>query len=141
VLEPGTLRECGDDECARESRRCLRCDCRASCDCRLREYAARYGASPRRFGSERRPYVHDVSHPQIVYEPGKCIACGLCLQIAAKHAEPLGQTFLGRGFAVRVGPPFGARIAEALSVAGAACVEACPTGALSWKDGHARDGT
>jgi NADH dehydrogenase/NADH:ubiquinone oxidoreductase subunit G len=59
-----------------------------------------------------------------------CIACGLCVQIAERAREPLGLTFIGRGFAVRVGVPFNAPLAEALTRMAAECARACPTGAL-----------
>lgn len=123
-----------DADGRREAARCLHCDCRAARDCRLREVATQYSASPSRYRSGRRPFERDASHPRILYEPGKCIACGLCIQVAQAAGEPLGQTFLGRGFAVRVGPPFGEALAEALRVSGEKCVEVCPTGALALKD-------
>jgi NADH dehydrogenase/NADH:ubiquinone oxidoreductase subunit G len=45
--------------------------------------------------------------------------------------EPLGLTFIGRGFDVIVGAPFNRTIQEGLQKAGRECVEHCPTGALS----------
>ena len=50
----------------------------------------------------------------LIYEPGKCINCGLCIQIAAESQELLGLTFVGRGFDVRVGVPFQGTMDEAL---------------------------
>ncbi|MGD2110864.1 MAG: hypothetical protein PVI86_15910, partial [Phycisphaerae bacterium] len=49
--------------------------------------------------------------------------------------EPLGLTFVGRGFDVRVGVPFDRTVAEALTHTARECVDACPTGALAFKDG------
>ena len=72
-------------------------------------------------------------HPQVVYESGKCIACGLCIQIAAREGEKIGLTFIGRGFDVRVGVPFDKPLAEALTRSALACAAACPTGAISVK--------
>ena len=40
-------------------------------------------ACPRRFAGARRRFSQDVSHPEIVYEPGKCISCDACVRIAA----------------------------------------------------------
>ncbi len=54
----------------------------------------------------------------MIYEPGKCIDCGLCIQIAAAAGEPLGLTYIGRGFDVRVGVPLGHSLAEALTKVG-----------------------
>lgn len=122
------------EEAAREARRCLRCDCRKADDCRLREFAERCGARPGRFRGERRKLLLDASHASVVYEPGKCISCGLCVRIAAAAGEPLGLAFVGRGFPVRVAVPFGGTLAEALTKCADECVRACPTGALAYKD-------
>lgn len=121
------------DEAEVQAGRCLHCDCRKLHTCRLRHYAAEYGASLRRFSADRRPFVQDICHADVVYEPGKCIRCGMCIEIARAAGEPLGLTFIGRGFDVRVSAPLGHQINEALCVAAAACVEACPTAALAWK--------
>jgi NADPH-dependent glutamate synthase beta subunit-like oxidoreductase len=118
---------------AQQARRCLHCDCRAAASCKLRKYAAEYGADPRRYKGSRRVFQQDARHAEVVFEPGKCIACGLCIQISAAAGEPLGMTFLGRGFDVRVGVPLGHTLAEALTNSAAACVAACPTAALAWK--------
>jgi len=123
-----------DDEARAESQRCLRCDCRKPDACRLRDYAQAYNARQTRYKSERRPFVQLTQHPDVIYEPGKCIDCGICIEIASKAGEQLGLTFVGRGFDVRVAVPFEATLAEGLRQAAAQCVAACPTGALAFKD-------
>ncbi len=121
------------EEGVEQAARCLHCDCRGATSCKLRKYAAQYGASTRRFKAERRVFQQDARHAEVIYEPGKCIDCGLCIQIAAAAGEPLGLTFVGRGFDVRVAVPLDRSLAEALSKAAAECVAACPTAALAWK--------
>ncbi|MGO9113677.1 MAG: 2Fe-2S iron-sulfur cluster-binding protein [Thermoguttaceae bacterium] len=116
-----------------QAARCLHCDCRALTTCRLRRYSALYGADPRRFKAERRKYDQDIRHADILFEPGKCIDCGLCVQITAAGGEDLGLTYIGRGFDVRVGVPLGHSSAEALLKVAAECVAACPTAAIAWK--------
>jgi len=116
-----------------ESLRCLRCDCRKSDNCKLRNYAEAYGANPNKYKRERKLFKRYIQHPDIIYEPGKCIACGLCIQIASKAREAMGLAFIGRGFNVRVGVPFNRSIAEGLQKVAAQCADACPTGALALK--------
>ncbi len=138
--EPGSGRPAGFTaaEGAEEAGRCLHCDCRAAESCKLRKYAAQYNAHPRRFQAPRRAFQQDAQHAEVIYEPGKCIDCGLCIQIAAAAGEPLGLTYVGRGFDVRVSVPLDRSLAEALTKAAADCVAACPTAALAWKgDGPA----
>jgi len=119
-----------------EAARCLHCDCRKAESCKLRQYARQYGARPSRYKGESAcgGFVQCVQHPDVIYEPGKCIDCGLCIKIAAEAGEELGLTFIGRGFDVRVAVPFDRSMAEALSHAANRCVTACPTGALAFKN-------
>ena len=121
-----------DDEAGQESLRCLGCDCRKAGNCRLRQLSEVYGAKSVRFKGERRLFVQETRHSTVVYEPGKCINCGLCVQITAEAGEELGLTFVGRGFDVRVAVPFGRTLAEGLRASAAKCVEACPTGAIAF---------
>ena len=116
--------------------RCLHCDCRALHTCKLKRYAEMYGADPNRYKGERAVFQQDLRHSMVIYEPGKCINCGLCIEIATLAGEPLGLTFIGRGFDVRVGVPFDRSMAEALGKVAEKCIEACPTAALSMRDSH-----
>ncbi|MHC4405291.1 MAG: FAD-dependent oxidoreductase [Planctomycetota bacterium] len=124
-------------EAVRQAGRCLHCDCRALETCKLKHYAATYGADPNRYRGERAAFEQFTQHSRVIYEPGKCIDCGLCIDIAAQAKEPLGLAFIGRGFEVRVGVPFNRSMEEALSRVAAECVAACPTAALSFKDNAA----
>jgi ferredoxin len=119
------------EEARREASRCMHCDCRKKEDCRLRETAAGEGAVQRRFaGGERSPVVRVRDHEAIVFEPGKCIRCGLCLQAAATGGGR-GLAFLGKGIEMRVGAPLGLSLAEALGPSAAECANVCPTGAIA----------
>lgn len=122
------------DESNFESLRCLHCDCRKADNCKLRDYSAIYNANPNRYKGERRPFEQQEQHSGIIYESGKCISCGLCVQITSKAKETLGLTFIGRGFSVRIGVPFNQTIEEGLQKVGDECVSACPTGALAFKE-------
>ncbi len=122
-----------DEECMREACRCLHCDCIASTNCALRTISSEYLAHTSAFKHSRRMFEQDASHPDIIYEQGKCIACGLCIQVSEKAGEKSGNTYIGRGFDVRIVPPSGKTMSEALKISGEECVKVCPTGALSLK--------
>ncbi len=135
--EPRRGREAGftEDEAAAEAARCLQCDCRKADTCRLRRCAEEYGARPRYYLTEERSRCVRILQPgDVVFEPGKCIKCGLCVRITEKRREPLGLAFVGRGFNVQIGVPFDGTLREALRLTASECVEACPTGALAFKE-------
>jgi formate dehydrogenase major subunit len=117
----------------RESRRCLGCGCGKAIPCRLRQFATEYGVDPQRFVGERRHFSRDTSHPDIIFEPGKCIICGACVKVAAEAGEDLGLSFIGRGFHVSVSAPFHKPMAEALKKSARRAAEVCPTGAIMLK--------
>ena len=77
--------------------------------------------------------MRNLDHPLVIYEPGKCIACGICVTVTTEMDEELGLTFIGRGFDVRVGVPFDAPLRDALSRAAERAVISCPTGALAFR--------
>jgi formate dehydrogenase major subunit len=118
---------------AREARRCLGCGCGKAIPCRLRQFATEYGVDPRRFAGQRRHFARDTSHPEIIFEPGKCIVCGACVQVAAQAGEELGLALIGRGFQVAAAVPFGKPMAQALRKSGRRAAEVCPTGAIMLK--------
>ena len=128
-----------EEDAQREARRCLSCGCRKADGCGVRSLAARHGADPARFGGARRRFSQDLSHPEIVYEPGKCIMCDACVRVAADAGERLGLSIVGRGFDVSVAVPFGEPLSEGLRTAAKRCAEVCPTGALALRSLRACD--
>jgi ferredoxin len=117
-------------EAATEGSRCLHCDCHSSGNCVLQHYAQVYGADAGRFRSERRKFEQQRQPGGIIFEPGKCIVCGICVKLCEMAAEPLGLTFVGRGFDVRVASALNASIEAGLQKVADECVKQCPTGAL-----------
>jgi formate dehydrogenase major subunit len=129
----------GDEQARHEAMRCMSCNCRKSEGCTLRTLATRYGSDPYRFLGERRRFAQDSSHPEILYEPGKCIMCDACVRIAAEEGEKLGLSITGRGFDVSVAVPFDQPLSEGLRRAARRCAEACPTGALALRTARSCD--
>ncbi|MHB8521127.1 MAG: FAD-dependent oxidoreductase [Limisphaerales bacterium] len=135
-VEPAAGANAGftETEAVREAQRCLHCDCRAAGDCRLQHYAELYGVDPNRFTRQRRLFEQHARDGTVLFEPGKCILCGICVQLTKQAGEPLGLTFIGRGFDVRVAAPLNRPFADGLQKVAADCVAHCPTGALAFKD-------
>ncbi|MBK7030481.1 MAG: NAD(P)-binding protein [Bacteroidales bacterium] len=121
-------------EAMQEAKRCMHCDCRKPQSCLLRIHATQYGADKKHYSSgERENLSKSMQNEWIVFEPGKCIKCGLCIEITAREAEPLGLTFIGRGFDVKVKAPFNKDTGELMRRTALACAKACPTAAISEK--------
>ncbi len=128
-VEPGLTAEVA----ALEAARCMHCGCWKAAACHLRQLATEYGADPLRFPGARRRFCRDDSHPEIVYEPGKCILCGACVAAAAAAGEALGLAIVGRGFDAAVAVPLQGTMIEALPKAAEQVAAICPTGAFVLK--------
>jgi len=122
-----------DDMAVREAGRCMNCGCWKAGTCSLRQYATEYGADPLRFSGDRRRFRRDQSHPEIVYEPGKCILCGACVAVASESQTGCGLAIVGRGFESSVAVPLKGTMIEALPDLAKRVADICPTGAFSLK--------
>jgi predicted molibdopterin-dependent oxidoreductase YjgC len=117
-----------------ESRRCLHCDCRKADRCRLRDLATEFGAQRNVWPTDKTLFEQITACENVIYEPGKCIKCGLCVQTAEKAGEQIGLSFEGRGFEMKIAVPLQKALDEGLQKAATDCVKICPTGALSLKE-------
>ena len=115
--------------------RCCHCDCRSASTCRLRILAEEYDVNPNAYSNEHRRKFEFIRQPSgVIFEPGKCISCGICVELAAQSRIPLGLTFIGRGFDLKIGVPLDGPLAEGLQNAAEDCVRHCPTGALTFEE-------
>ena len=123
------------EDALEESLRCLHCDCRGNKDCSLREYSEEYGAKQTQFKVNDRPAYSQIDQSSVaVYEPGKCVKCGICVRMTQNAGEKYGFTFVGRGFEVKAGVSLQKNLQAVLGNLAGEVVKSCPTGALSNPD-------
>ena len=132
VVDDNLATDCTPEDARREAARCLHCECRKADVCKLRIMAETHGLGPGGWKPAERRHLTIQRQGGTVYEPGKCIACGICVRLTKLHQAPLGLAFIGCGFNVRVGVPFDEPLDAALRSLAADCVAACPTGALAF---------
>ncbi|MBX7255739.1 MAG: FAD-dependent oxidoreductase [Candidatus Hydrogenedentes bacterium] len=118
----------------KEAGRCLHCDCRKRVSCGLRKWSSFYGAEKRKYNTTEERDFRIIGKGNVMFEPGKCIRCGLCVAIAEKHGEDIGLAFIGRGFDLEIRVPFDHSFDEALVKSAEECVAACPTAAISFRN-------
>ena len=121
------------DMIERECERCLSCGCQEIFECRLRDYAALYGASAERFQGRRQQYPVDDAHPYIIRDPNKCILCGGCVRICLEVQGAGAFGFINRGFDTTIRPSLDRPLQDTTCETCGQCLSICPTGSLSPK--------
>lgn len=122
------------DQAVQEARRCLHCDCRKKKNCILRRLSTELKVLSGTYKGGRRLYARVDSHPEVIFETGKCIQCGLCIQVLKRTGRGRGLTFQGRGFGMRLAAALDQSIEETVGSAARQCADICPTGAWALKN-------
>ncbi len=122
-----------EEETIKESLRCFHCDCRKQDNCKLRDFSEQFQAKQSAFLGARIKFEQILLPNDVIFEPGKCIKCGICVQISENDGQKYGFTFLNRGFDLKVGVPFDKFDDKGLQTVINKCVEKCPTAALAFK--------
>jgi len=110
---------------------CTTCD--KNGECRLMDYAYRYGADECRFGVYQPPPPepnYTSEHKGIEYDPTKCIKCQRCVRICAEVEQAHTLTLKNRAYDVVVSTAFDLPLNETTCEHCGLCVSTCPTGAL-----------
>lgn len=111
---------------------CLHCDCRDLERCLLRKHSDELDATPTAYKlAVRKKYHVELSQSAgIIYEQGKCIKCGLCIQVSKTNPQQ-ALTFTGRGYNTRVVAPMGMSFDDLPEELIREIIDICPTGAMS----------
>jgi len=115
----------------------LDCDgCPADTHCELQDMAAVVGVRETPYapgGSVHRGIAVDASNPYFAFDPNLCIVCSRCVRACDETQGTLALTVAARGFESRIAASQDEPFLDSECVSCGACVEACPTAALSEK--------
>ena len=115
----------------KEAERCLECGCAAFYDCKLQQYATRYGAVQTRYKGRVQKFTPNLQHPRIEMDNHKCILCGRCVRVCREYSGNKAWEFIKRGSKTFVAPNLEGNLVHSRCDACGLCTDTCPTGALT----------
>jgi len=110
--------------------------CPADSHCELQSVAADLGVTTSPYdckGANHSAARRDGSNPYFEFDPTLCIACSRCVRACDEVQGTFALTIEGRGFDSRVVASQDESFLDSECVSCGACVESCPTAALSEK--------
>ncbi|MGC8519636.1 MAG: formate dehydrogenase subunit alpha [Steroidobacteraceae bacterium] len=109
--------------------------CAADGHCELQSMAAQVGVTESSYapGAVHRPLEVDRSNPYFQFDPQLCIVCSRCVRACDDIQGTFALTVQGRGFDSKIVASQAQPFLESECVSCGACVESCPTAALSEK--------
>ncbi len=115
----------------------LDCDtCPGNGHCELQDMADLHGITTSRYdigGRTHQESPKDISNPYFAFDPDLCIVCSRCVRACDEVQGTFALTIDGRGFDSKVAASQDEPFLESECVSCGACVEACPTAALTEK--------
>ena len=79
-----------------EAKRCLSCGCDGYNECKLIQQANQYSADPDKYLNHTKPqHPLDYDNPLFIYDPNKCVLCGLCVRACEKDRAVLTMAHRG----------------------------------------------
>ena len=110
--------------------------CPSNGHCELQDMAKVVGVESTRYGltgARHRDEPVDHSNPYFSFDPNMCIVCSRCVRACDEVQGTLALTIQSRGFDSKVSASQDQPFVESECVSCGACVEACPTAALTEK--------
>jgi formate dehydrogenase major subunit len=112
--------------------------CPANGHCELQDVAEDVGIEETSYGLKgeiemHRPAAKDESTPYFTFDPELCIVCSRCVRACDEVQGTFALTIQGRGFESKVSASQNESFLESECVSCGACVESCPTAALTEK--------
>ncbi len=132
-----------NEDAIREAERCLECGCQANTDCKLRDFATEYKVEETEIDlTSCQKFAVDNTSEFIVFDANRCISCGQCVDTCSNQAVHGVLSFLKNedgtsanrpecrpGFDLGDDKRYG--MGDSNCVQCGACVQVCPTGALT----------
>jgi len=112
---------------------CLTCE--KNGECKLQEYCYRYGVGESVYTGEKKELPLDDSNPFFIRDLNKCILCGKCVRKCHEVNGVGAVDYINRGFKTVVGTAFEEPLQNSPCVFCGMCVDVCPVGALTPKQG------
>ncbi|MGF1690708.1 formate dehydrogenase subunit alpha [Photobacterium kagoshimensis] len=136
-----------NEDAIREAERCLECGCQANTDCKLRDFATEYKVEETEIDlASCQKFAVDNTSEFIVFDANRCISCGQCVDTCSNQAVHGVLSFLKNEDGTSANRPecrpgfdkggdkgsdkrYG--MGDSNCVQCGACVQVCPTGALT----------
>jgi predicted molibdopterin-dependent oxidoreductase YjgC len=107
---------------------CLTCE--QTGNCKLQDYAYRYGVKRSSYKGAKRNYPIESLNPVMERDQSKCILCGKCVRVC-KEVQVTGTIdFANRGFETKIATAFDDPISTENCRLCGQCISVCPTGAI-----------
>lgn len=119
----------GDHDCLT----CLKGIPNPMTSCKLQAMIRDYDIEKTRYEKDLEMKSQDNSSPIMHYDPNKCVLCGRCVRACSEIAGLNNLGFVNRGDKTSIVAGLNKKIGDSDCAACLACVETCPTGALSEK--------